>query len=170
MTEITRKLKSFTAEPKPAVARDPWADFRDVEMIDLRMEFQIQHSLGKLSRFFLELENRRLMATECPRCGAVWLPPRVICPEDQAVAEWREMPTVGRLAAAVSSAYTRGGASDEPLVLGYVEIDGATSLLLHQIRNFGDVARLTAGAPMKVAWAEQPVAHPMELFWFEPAD
>jgi len=174
MPEISRKRTVFSAaNPSTDTDNDPWAEFRAVEILDLHLEFRFGHSLGKLSRFFLELENRRLMATRCPSCGAVWMPPRVICPDDQTITEWTDLPGRGRLAAAVESAYTTGGRADqaaEPFVLGYVELDGATTLLLHRIRNFGDPAGLTAGRAMRVAWQDAPVAHPMELFWFELND
>jgi uncharacterized OB-fold protein len=174
MTEkITRKLDAFTAEDplgRPA-AEDPWRDFREVERIDFALEFRFRHSFGKLSRFFLELEQRRLMATRCPACGTVWMPPRPACGNDLTITEWVELSGRGTLAAASLSAYTltTGGGEDQ-LVLGYVDLDGADTLMLQQIRNIGDPARLTAGLPLHAVWADQPVGHPMESFWFEPDD
>ena len=196
MTERVRlKLEERTV-PDPlgrGPADDPWRDFRRVEVIDLTLDFRFRHSLGKYSRFFLELENRRLMATRCPRCATVWMPPRPACGNDLAVTEWTELPGRGTLAAATECAYTlstgRGSgatrASERPpaargelkapaattrLVLGYIALEGASTLLLQQIRNYGDATRLTAGRPVRAVWADGPVAHPMELFWFEPAD
>lgn len=170
---VQRKLRTFTAaDPlgRPP-ADDPWRAFREVETIDLRLDFRFRHSLGKCSRFFLELEHRRLLGTRCPRCATVWLPPRPACGDDLAVTEWTEVGQRGVLAAATVCAYTltTGGGTDR-LALGYVALDGASTLLLQQVRNYGDPRRLTAGRPMRVVWAEGPVGHPMELFWFEPAD
>ncbi|MBI4637022.1 MAG: hypothetical protein HY727_11800 [Candidatus Rokubacteria bacterium] len=170
---VVSKLKVVTL-PDPLArppAEDPWREFRQVEVIDLKLEFRFRHSLGKYSRFFLELEHRRLMATRCPRCGAVWMPPRPACGNDLVVTEWLELPGRGTLAAATECAYTltTGGGKDR-LVLGYVALEGASTLLLQQIRNYGDPRRLTVGLPVRAVWAEGPVNHPMELFWFEPAD
>ena len=174
MTErITSKILELTAmDPlgRPP-AEDPWRDFRRVEVIDLRLEFRFRHSLGKNSRFFLELERRRLMATRCPRCGTVWMPPRPACGNDLTVTEWVELSGRGTLAAATECAYTlTTGGGKNRLVLGYVALEGASTLLLQQIRNYGDARRLTAGLPVRAVWADGPVTHPMELFWFEPAD
>lgn len=170
---VTRKLaETIAADPLGrAPAEDPWREFRRIEVIDLKLDFRFRHSLGKYSRFFLELEKRRLMGTRCPRCSTVWMPPRPACGNDLAVTEWIELPGRGSLAAATECAYTltTGGGRDR-LILGYVAIEGASTLLLQQIRNYGDAGRLTAGLPLRVAWAEGPVGHPMELFWFEPAD
>jgi hypothetical protein len=59
---------------------DPWADFREVEVIELHWTQTYRHSLAKYSRFFLELENKRFVATRCPRCDKVWVPPRTSFP------------------------------------------------------------------------------------------
>jgi uncharacterized OB-fold protein len=172
MTGVRRKLESRVVEDplgRPA-ADDPWAAFREIEFLDFPLEFRFRHSLGKLSRFFLALEQRRLLATRCPRCGDVWMPPRAVCPNDLEVTHWHEVPGRGTLEAAALSAYTTktDGGSDE-LVLGYVALEGTSTLLLQQIRGYGDPERLVAGLPVRVAWSDAPVDHPMELFWFEPA-
>ncbi len=149
---------------------DPWRAFRRVEVIDLQLGFRFRHSLGKYSRFFLELEQCRLMATRCPRCGTVWMPPRPACGNDLAVTDWVELPGRGTLAATTECAYTlTTGGGTARMALGYVALEGASTLLLQRIRNYGDARRLTPGLPVQVAWADEPVGHPMELFWFEPA-
>ena len=169
---ITRKLEAFTAEDPlgRAPGEDPWAAFREIERIELDLDFQFRHSLGKLSRFFLELEKRKLFGTKCPACGKVWMPPRVHCAEDLAVTEWTELSGRGILQASVLSAYTltSGGGADK-LVLGYVRLEGADTALLQQIRNYGDPASLAPGLPVRAVWSEDSVGHPMESFWFEPA-
>ena len=171
--EVTRKLEELHAEDPLGRegAADPWRDFRRVELLDFALEFRFRHSLGKTSRFFLELENRRLMGTRCPRCGTVWMPPRATCGNDLEITQWTELSGLGTLAVASRSAYTltTGGGEDD-LVLGYVALEGADTLLLQRIRNFGDPDRLIAGLALKAVWADGPVAHPMESFWFEPSE
>lgn len=168
---VTRKLEAFVAtDPMGrASADDPWSAFRDIELLDFPLQFDFRHSLGKVSRFFLELEQHRLMGTRCPKCGSVWMPPRPLCPDDQTITQWVPVAQRGRLEAATVSAYTMStdGGHDE-LVLGYVTLEGVGTRLLQQIRNYGDAGRLVQGLPMKVVWADAPVRHPMELFWFEP--
>lgn len=170
---VASKLRVMTAADPLArsPADDPWREFRQVEIIDLRLDFHFRHSFGKYSRFFLELENRRLMGTRCPRCETVWMPPRPACGNDLAVTEWVEVAGRGTLAAAAECAYTlTTGAGGGRLLLGYVRLEGASTLLLQQIRNCGDARRPFAGLPVRAVWAARPVNHPMELFWFEPAD
>lgn len=150
-------------------AEDPWADFRDVEILDLRLEFQFRHSLGKVSRFFLALEERRLLATRCPTCHTVWIPPRAVCGNDLAVTQWTELSGRGTLAVGSVSAYSLTSAdANTQLMFGYIALDGASTLLFHQLRKVEPDA-LVAGLPVKAVWGDSPVDHPMRLFWFEPA-
>jgi uncharacterized OB-fold protein len=167
---VGAKLRELTAtDPLGRLGpEDPWSAFRRVEIIDLQLDFRFRHSLGKYSRFFLELEHQRLMATLCPRCETVWMPPRPACGNDLAVTEWVELPGRGTLAAATECAYTlTTGGGKTRLTLGYVALEGASTLLLQQIKNYGDARRLVPGARVRVVWADAAVQHPMELFWFE---
>lgn len=168
---ITLKIDGVTM-PDPrgrSPEDDPWREFRDIERIHMGLEFHFRHSLGKVSRFFLELENRRLMATRCPTCAKVWMPPRPLCADDLTITEWLELPGNGVLEAASLSAYTltTGGGEDQ-LVLGYVRLEGADTLMLQQVKNYRDPSVLEPGLPVNVAWSDKPVGHPMESFWFEP--
>ena len=165
MTDLVKRKLEVRRGGAGEAEADPFAAFRDVEILDMRLAFSFRHSLGKLSRFFLALEERKLLASACPSCGAVWLPPRPVCPEDLSVTQWVELDGRARLAVASLSAYKRG---DRQLTLGYVAVEGATTLLLQQIRNLGDVAP-EPGLALRLVWSEVPVEHPMELFWFEPA-
>lgn len=169
---VSRKVRTFTAaDPLGGdPASDPWREFREVELIDMPLAFRFNHSLGKLSRFYLELESKKLIGTQCPTCGRIWMPPRAMCPEDWAITSWVEVPGRGVLEAASRSAYgTRSDGGTEDLVLGYVKLEGAYTSILQRIQNTGDPARLVRGLPVKVVWSERTVGHPMELFWFEPA-
>ena len=164
---VTRKLRELTASA-PHGGEDVWRDFRRVEVLDLELAFTFRHSLGKVSAFFLELEERRLMATRCPRCATVWMPPRAACGNDLAVTQWIELSGRGHVVAAAECRVTAAGRGEAgSLILGYVALEGASTLLLQRIRNV-DAHDLGAGIPVRVAWAEEPVAHPIELFWFEP--
>ena len=158
------------AEPPGGVpiGEDKWAAFREIELIDFPLTFSFRHSFGKVSRFFLELENQRLMGTRCSKCSGVWVPPRVICPDDQTVTDWIELPGHGYLEAFIVSAYTLGtDGGAENLVLGYVKLSGATTALLQQLKNVSS-SDLVSGMPLRIVWADEVVEHPMELFWFEP--
>ena len=170
MSERVRgKLESLKAKAPLKAAEDPWSDFRDVEILDLRLEFRFRHSLGKLSRFFLALEERRLLATRCPKCNAVWMPPRPVCGNDLTITQWTDLSGRGTLAVGSVSPYSLTAADEKSRqMFGYIALDGASTLLFHQLRKV-EPDGLVAGLPVKAVWSEDPVDHPMQLFWFEPA-
>lgn len=163
------KMTELTASDPLGRSRqdDPWRDFRQVGQLDLGLEFRFAHSLGKVSRFFLELERRRLMGTRCEQCATVWMPPRPVCGNDGSVTRWVEVAHRGTLVAAVVNS-PGSGPDGEPLVLGYAALEGATTLLLQRIRQVQNASELVPGLRLKVVWSQAPVAHPMETFWFEP--
>ena len=169
MSVTTHRKKLTVADPLGRTPEnDPWRDFREIEHLDLSLEFRFSHSLGKVSRFYLELERQRLMGTRCARCAAVWMPPRPVCGNDGCITEWVEVGQHGTQVAAVIRAHNPKRADQHPLVFGYAALEGATSLLLQQIRNVPSPIDLVNGLPLKVVWSTSPVEHPMSSFWFEP--
>lgn len=168
----TRKLADFVAEDPLAALRDqdPWKDFRRITQVEQRLELRYRHSLGKYSRFFLELEHHKFFATRCRTCGAVWAPPRPLCPNDLSITAWTELPGTGTLEG--FSIVHRGAASTTepvPYVFAYVRLDGATTLFPHILRGC-PADRLHHGLRVMVKYADAPVEHPIQLMWFEPLD
>ena len=170
MAEVTTKLRSFIATDPLGREPDPWAAFRAIEVLDLTWSQNYRHSLGKTSRFFLELENKRLLATRCPQCGTVWMPPRAACPHELAVTEWVELHGQGTLItwSILHSAAVMAPFLAPPYVLAYVKLAGADTLFAHVLRNFGDAMRLYHGMPVKAVFDDGPVTHPIHLLAFEP--
>ena len=182
------ELEPFDA-PGDSAMKDPWHAFRHIEVLDLELKFQFRHSLGKCSRFFLELERHRLFATRCPKCQSVWMPPRAVCGNDLAITEWVELSGRGTIVAIAVCAYTLNGptnaaaevevkrsrrstqnAMTSDVTMGYVALDGASTLLFQRIKSGASDGStgICAGKPVEVVWSDHPVDHPMELFWFEP--
>ncbi len=167
MTIPTGPLERRHAQPPLGGTQpDPWAAFRDTALIEFPLAFQPLHSFGKLSRFFLALGDRQLMATHCPACGATWMPPRVMCPEDRAITEWVELPHVGTLTSFVRPSSRLAPGGDPGNGLGYIRLDGATTAILQRVWDPDRV--LFAGARVQAAWSADNATHPMQRFWFEP--
>jgi len=170
MAQVTNKLKQLTAPDPLGRPTDPWADFRDIEIIGLHWEQNYRHSLGKYSRFFLELENQRFLATRCPKCNKVWAPPRPLCPNHLAITEWVELSGRGQVASFSVLHYAPAMLSflNTPYVLAYVQLDGADTLFAHLLQNYGDLNRVKQGLPVQVVYNSGPVEHPILLMAFEP--
>lgn len=171
MTKVTGKLEQLAVSDPLGQSPDPWADFRQIEVIELHWEQTYRHSLGKYSRFFLEMENRRFFATRCPACARVWAPPRPVCPDDLTITEWVELSGRGRLASFSVLHYAPASAPPTlatPYVLAYVHLDGADTLFAHLLQNYGSLSEVYIGLPVKVVYNDGPVAHPLHLMAFEP--
>ena len=109
---------------------DIWAQFRQVERITLELTQSYKYSLGKYSRFFMELENRRFMATLCKQCQTVYAPPRPLCPNCLMVTEWVELAGEGEVKTYSILHFSPGSNEDvraltTPYILAYVQLDGA---------------------------------------------
>lgn len=169
MPTITNKLEQKTAADPLARDPDPWADFRTVELVTLHWEQTYRHSLGKYSRFFLELENKRFFATRCPTCAKTWVPPRPVCPDDLTITEWVELSGRGSLVSWSVLHYANAASPSiqPPYVLAYVKLEGADTLFAHLLRNVTDTNSLSYGSPVQVIYNDGPVDHPILLMAFE---
>ncbi len=171
---MTDKVRSKIDIHKPARADagDIWAQFRQVERITVELTQRYKYSLGKVSRFFIELENGRFFATRCPRCGKVYAPPRPFCPHCLAVADWVELSGAGVVKTFSVLHYSPGSNDDvkalgTPYVLAYVLLDGADTLFPHLLKASPQQA--SAGLRVAVAYSDEPVHHPIHLMYFIPS-
>ncbi|MCY4145049.1 MAG: Zn-ribbon domain-containing OB-fold protein [Chloroflexi bacterium] len=153
-------------------ADDAWGDFRGFERITLELKQRYHYSLGRQSRFFIELENRRFFATACASCGRVYAPPRPLCPACLQPTTWRELSGEGSLETWSALHFSPGTNADvaalqTPYVLAYALLDGASTLFPHLLRAEGESLR--QGMRLRVAYNEGPVSHPIHLMHFAPA-
>ena len=151
---------------------DIWSQFRQVERITLELTQSYKYSLGKYSRFFMELENRRFMATLCNHCQTVYAPPRPLCPNCLMVTEWVELAGEGEVKTYSVLHFSPGSNEDvraltTPYILAYVQLDGADTLFPHLLKVSPDKVR--SGMRVRVAYSEKPVHHPIHLMYFVPA-
>ncbi len=170
MATVNNKLRQETASHPMGQTPDPWTDFREIEVLGLEWVQNYRHSLGKYSRFFLELENKRFMATRCPKCEKVWTPPRPVCPDDLTITEWVELSGRGEVASFSVLHYAPAMLSflKTPYVLAYVKMEGADTLFAHLLQNYKDIEQVQHGLPVQVVYNDGPVEHPILLMAFEP--
>ena len=169
MADVTSKKDVQTAADPLKRASDPWADFRLIERLNLEFTQTYIHSLGKYSRFFVELENHRLMATRCPNCGRVYAPPRPLCPDCTQIAEWIELPGTGTVETFSVLHFSPGSNPDvealaTPYVLAYVLLDGASTLFPHLLEVPPE--SVTIGLRVKLRYVDGEVFHPIHLIHF----
>lgn len=175
MVHVTSKADVLAGQNLLAQEDDPWADFRQIERLNLEMTQRYRHSLGKYSRFFLELEQKRLLATTCVDCARTYAPPRPLCPRCLNPTIWTELTGHGTLKT-WSVMHFAADANDDvramskPLILAYVLLDGADTLFPHLLHCAPEEAR--SGLRVRVAWAAErraeAVQHPIHLMHFVP--
>ena len=118
------------------------------------------------------LKEKKLMASRCPACNALYLPPRAICPtchSDQ--LEWAETSGRGRLAAFTSvyvgptAMIAAGFDRNNPYVTGIVELDEGVKI---SARILGVDAKqpeqIKIGTPMTVAFVERGEGDKQQTF------
>ena len=170
MTEKVRS-KIDIHLPESASADDDWAQFRQVERVAMALTQSYKYSLGKVSRFFMELENGRFLATRCDGCAKVFAPPRSLCPNCLAIADWVELSGEG-VVKTYSVLHFSPGSNDDvralqtPYVLAYVLLDGADTLFPHLLKAPPD--QVHSGLRVRVAYSDEPVHHPIHLMYFVP--
>jgi uncharacterized OB-fold protein len=168
-SRVRSKLEA-TVVPDPwRRAVDPWADFRQIERLTLELTQTYRHTLGKTSRFFLELENGRFFATRCAACAQTYAPPRPLCPACLRPTEWVELAGTG-VVKTFSVLHFGPGTNDDvralttPYILAYVLLDGATTLFPHLL--FAPPERVQIGLRVRVAYKNGAVSHPIHLMHF----
>lgn len=85
------------------------------------------------SHFFTELKDHaRLMATVCPSCKAVLLPPRSFCEKCFVrTSDWIEVGPQGSVDTFTITYEGFAGLADAPTVLALIRVDGATTSIPH---------------------------------------
>jgi uncharacterized OB-fold protein len=142
---------------------------REIESIEVpaRWEVPFLHDIGETaSKFFIELrDNARIMATKCPECGRVLLPPRSFCERCFVSLKdhWVELKPEGTLEAftVITGEYSFSGMPKPPYVMCLVRLGGASTsipqmLLGLDLSDPGRAAKeLKVGMPVKAVFMEQ---------------
>jgi uncharacterized OB-fold protein len=166
---VRSKLEATLAVDPLGRADDPWAEFRQIERLTLELTQIYRHSLGKTSRFFLELERGRFFATRCASCSQTYAPPRPLCPNCLIPTTWVELAGTGTVGT-FSVLHFGPGTNDDvralmtPYVLAYILLDGASTLFPHLLDSPPD--RVHIGMRVRVAYKEVSVFHPIHLMHF----
>lgn len=173
MADVNSKKDVQHVQPPWAALPDPWADFRIIERLTLEMTQHYTHSLGKTSRFFVELENRRFMATDCSTCNRTYAPPRPLCPTCLKITQWVELPGAGTVETFSTLHFSPGSNPDvdaltTPYVLAYVLLDGASTLFPHILVAPPD--SVSIGMRVRIEYVDQAVFHPLHLIRFVPLE
>ncbi|MHA1835171.1 MAG: Zn-ribbon domain-containing OB-fold protein [Candidatus Baldrarchaeia archaeon] len=135
------------------------------------------YSAGKVvSRFFKEIkEHGRIMATKCPSCGLVMLPPRAYCERCfKPVSDWVEVGKEGTIESFTVVYEKFEGQPDPPYAIAYVRLDGADTAMVNFVRGIDLTDLKTVTSKLRVGAKVKVVMKPpheregrITDFWYE---
>lgn len=116
-------------------------DPKDVRLVEGYIPLEHRYTPGVAGEaFFASLRNGEFLASRCDRCGVVYCPNRIFC--ERCMGELEADTTVGprgRLESfTVVYAGVEGEPLDEPRTIGLVRLDGADTVLVHELVGFDD--------------------------------
>jgi len=130
--------------------------------ISYRAVLPFRYSAGRAaSRFFAELrDNKRILATRCPKCTKAYVPPRPVCGECfEPLEEWIEVGPEGTLVGYTVVHFPfldplTGRERPVPYGYGFIVLDGAATKIQHFIEET-DITKLRAGMRVKPVFREK---------------
>ncbi len=138
------------------------------------LDFTYNYRVGiPLEKYILGLAEGKLLGVACPSCKKVVTPPRSICGIcNEKLDEWVEVGpegtvenwTIGHVRLEKGEAKD----NDEPVLIGMIKLDGATSLMPGLIEGMRP-EELAAGARVRAVFKAEPEGSVRDLDHFEPA-
>ncbi len=112
------------------------------------------------SRFLKELrDNKRIYGVKCPRCGKVYVPPRIVCRDCfVTMEEFVEVGNEGTLLAFTVTNFpytdtTRGEPKKIPYTAAYIKLDGSDSNIVHCLDET-DEKKIKAGMRVRAVFSD----------------
>ncbi|MEV3902875.1 OB-fold domain-containing protein [Mycobacterium sp. NPDC050551] len=137
----------------------------------LRLSFDYTRSVGPLlGQFFTALRSRRILGVRGTD-GRVLVPPAEYDPVSY--EQLTEIVPVGEVGTVVSWTWQpqplEGQPLDRPFAWALITLDGADTPMLHAV-DAGSSDAISAGARVRVHWADEPVGAITDIAYFELGD
>ncbi len=142
---------------EPAVGQPRVVTRADVEAVTITttpIEMSVQHTASlQETNYLLGLEQGKLLAQRCPKCGKVYIPPRGACPVDGVPTEEEvELPDRGIVTTfCIVNVPFYGQKITPPYVCAYVLLDGADIPFLHLILDT-EASDVRMGMKVEAVW------------------
>ena len=133
------------------------------------LRYDYRRSLGPvLARFFTELRDQKILGTQAPD-GRVFVPPVEYDPETGEALD--ELIEVGPAGTVTSWAWVHEPRAqhpfDRPFAWALIQLDGATTSLVHAVDADGPEAMKT-GMRVKARWSAERIGRIRDIECFEP--
>ncbi len=141
-------------------------------MVDIPYNF----SAGTFgSIFFRELkDSRRIMGIKCNKCGEIFVPPRVLCPEclvELSIDDCIEVSSEGTVEGFTVVNFpfidpNTGKVRNYPYGTGNIKLDGVSNLLWHFLKE-SDYSKIHNGMRVRAVFEDKRVGLPSDIRYFE---
>ncbi len=142
-------------EPATGDAREVTrGDVAPVTITTTPIEMSVEHTASlQETNYLLGLEQGKLLAQRCPKCGKVYIPPRGACPVDGVPThEEVELPDRGIVTTfCIVNVPFYGQKIKPPYVCAYVLLDGADIPFLHLILDT-EASDVRMGMKVEAVW------------------
>ncbi|MCK9364076.1 MAG: Zn-ribbon domain-containing OB-fold protein [Syntrophales bacterium] len=124
------------------------------------------------SRFFAALRDEKIiMATKCPVCGRVFLPPRKACPACFTEnTQWVELSGEGCVLSFTVARRQFAAIPNNkrvPVIWGLIKLEGADTAMLHYIEEI-EPENVTIGMRVKAVFSEARKGAILDISHFQP--
>jgi uncharacterized OB-fold protein len=137
------------------------ANEKQVELITVPDKWEIgyEYSAGETVSYFLTQlrDNAKIMATKCPKCGQVLLPPRSFCAQCfvSLKGQWVELKPEGEIVTfSIATADVPGVPRKPPYIVAFVTLGGSSTTMCQYLEGLDlsdpDKAAQQLKAGMKV--------------------
>jgi uncharacterized OB-fold protein len=133
----------------------------DIFEVPWQLRVDYLYSYGEISKFFREVvENKKLFATRCSKCGQTFMPPRGDCPTCWAPTEWFLLSGRGTVVSCTYSYQPSEAAVaqflDLPIILAIIRLDGVDTGFYHVVDAKDKmIGSVKAGTRVKAVFREE---------------
>lgn len=138
---------------------------------DLHYDIHLGATWG---RFMAGLTERRILATACPECARVFVPPQAYCESCFVRTDrWLELPPEGVVEVFTVAWQGFRGGPTPPYAIAGIRLDGASTLLMHYLSGLdlsdpdGVRGQVPPGTRVRAVWAAQRTGQILDIAHFE---
>lgn len=136
-----------------------------------RIKVPYKHTAGAyVEKFITDIgKNNKIMGVKCPKCGKVYVPPKMVCFECfEKMEEWVEVGNEGVLKGfTIVTHSTPVMPLDPPYAYGIISLDGSNTDFVHII-NESDPKKLKPGMRLKAVFKDKPRKRILDIEYFQP--
>ncbi len=143
---------------------------KEKKMFRGRIKVPYKHTAGAyVERFITEIgKNHKIVGVKCPKCGKIFVPPKLICFECfEKMEEWIEVGNQGIIKGfTVITHSTPVLPLEPPFAYGIITLDGADTDFVHIIKE-SDPKKLKIGMRVEAVFKEKPRKRILDIEYFK---